>query len=185
MWWSPSPRCVIYPEEHTISRSLKKTCRKSTYEFSIDQDFTGVIQACAAPRTDDEGTWITDEMQNAYIDLHRLGYAHSAEVWRDGILVGGLYGLAIGQIFFGESMFSRESNTSKIAMACLVKRLRENGFNLIDCQVSSPHLFTLGAREIQRKHFIHELNQHCDMANTIEVWQTECISVKEYLYPDE
>lgn len=185
MWWSPSPRCVIYPEEHTISRSLRKTCRNSNYKFSMNQDFEGVIHACAEPRSDGEGTWITPEMRAAYNQLHKQGYAHSAEIWRGNELVGGLYGLAIGRIFFGESMFSRESNTSKMAMACLVKRLHHHGFTLIDCQVSSPHLFTLGAREIQRKQFIHELDQYCAVANTIEVWQTDRVPVREYLYPDE
>lgn len=185
MWWSPSPRCVIYPYEFKINRSLRKTCRNKDFWLSMDQEFDDVIQCCATPRHDAPDTWITPEMKAAYRKLHRLGHAHSVEIWHNQNLVGGLYGLSIGQIFFGESMFSIYSNASKVAMACLVHRLLRYNYLLIDCQVSSPHLFTLGAREIQRDVFIRNLDQYCSMANPIDIWQTVPVPVKEYLYANE
>jgi leucyl/phenylalanyl-tRNA--protein transferase len=185
MWWSPSPRCVIYPDELVIRRSLKKSMRNGGYNFSMDQAFSDVIRCCAAPREDEAGTWITDAMQDAYRHLHALGYAHSVEIWKNDQLVGGLYGIAIGQVFFGESMFSTQRDTSKIALACLIHRIRDAGFKLIDAQVTSGHLISLGAREIERSRFHSELTTYCHMENTIDLWQTGPMPVKEFLFSNE
>ncbi|MBD3609855.1 MAG: leucyl/phenylalanyl-tRNA--protein transferase [Gammaproteobacteria bacterium] len=159
LWWSPDPRAVLYPAQLKISRSLRKTLRKQEYQISLDQDFRGVIQACAEPREEQEGTWITDEMRDAYINLHNLGYAHSVEAWYNDELVGGVYGISIGRIFYGESMFARRTDASKVAFVHLVKQLANWDFKLIDCQVSSEHLFSLGAVEIPRYEFLQEIQQ--------------------------
>jgi len=160
-WWSPDPRMVLYPDEFHMSRSLKKSIRKNAFEFSIDQAFESVIQACSEPRNKQQGTWITKEMQQAYIGLHKMGKAHSLEIWKENQLVGGLYGIAIGRVFFGESMFSRVTDASKAAFLALCRILDTSGFELIDCQVYSEHLETLGAREIDRSLFEKQLQQYC------------------------
>ena len=165
LWWSPDPRTVLFPEELHISRSLGKVLRQSRYQVTFDRDFAAVIQACAAPREYADGTWITDSMQLAYLELHRRGYAHSVEVWEQDALVGGLYGLAIGQLFFGESMFSRADNASKVGFATLVERLKAWGFVLIDCQMPTEHLHSFGARAITRTTFADYLRQHLDQPN--------------------
>jgi leucyl/phenylalanyl-tRNA--protein transferase len=153
LWWSPDPRMVLVPSEFIVSHSLKKLLRSGQFEVRFDSAFTEVMQACAAPRNAQAGTWIHPEMIAAYSELHRLGYAHSVETWCDGELVGGLYGMSIGKMFFGESMFSRRSNASKIALARLSQQLKRWGFGLIDCQMHTPHLASLGAREIPRDEF--------------------------------
>ncbi|WQG57457.1 leucyl/phenylalanyl-tRNA--protein transferase [Pseudomonas sp. RTB3] len=165
LWWSPDPRTVIFPDELHVSRSLGKLLRQQRYSVTYDQDFAAVIQACAAPRDYADGTWITDSMQSAYLELHRRGYAHSVEVWEQDALVGGLYGLAIGQLFFGESMFSRADNASKVGFATLVERLKAWGFVLIDCQMPTEHLHSFGARAITRTTFADYLRQHLDQPN--------------------
>lgn len=165
LWWSPDPRTVLFPEELHISRSLSKILRQNRYQVTFDRDFTVVIQACAAPRDYADGTWITDSMQSAYLELHRRGYAHSVEVWEQDTLVGGLYGLAIGRLFFGESMFSRADNASKVGFATLVERLKAWGFVLIDCQMPTEHLHSFGARAITRTTFADYLRQHLDQPN--------------------
>ena len=158
LWWSPDPRMVLVPREFRCSRSLRRSLRRGAYEVRFDHHFSAVIQACAqAPRHGQHGTWITKEMQTAYRQLFELGFAHSVETWLDGQLVGGLYGLAIGRMFYGESMFSLVSDASKIAMAHLTSFLEQQGFGLIDCQMNTPHLASLGAREIGRKEFIGRL----------------------------
>lgn len=157
LWWSPDPRLVLLPHELNVSRSLAKLARKAPFEISFDRDFSGVIQACAESRTEDTGTWITEDMEDAYIALHGLGFAHSVEAWQEGQLVGGLYGVALGGAFFGESMFSRKSNASKIALLHLIREIQPLGYELIDCQVSSDHLLSLGAREISRQSFLQML----------------------------
>jgi leucyl/phenylalanyl-tRNA--protein transferase len=162
LWWSPDPRTVLFPEELHISRSLSKVLRHKRYQVSFDQDFAGVIRACAAPRTYAQDTWITESMQDAYLQLHQRGIAHSVEVRQDGELVGGLYGLAMGQLFFGESMFSRADNASKVGFATLVTRLRQWGFVLIDCQMPTQHLHSFGARAIARSRFADYLQRHLD-----------------------
>jgi len=157
LWWSPDPRMVLYPEDLRISKSLQKSLTKAQYKVTLDEAFPRVIACCAMPRGSSSGTWITPDMQSAYTTLFEAGHAHSVEVWRDEALVGGLYGVAIGQVFFGESMFSFESNTSKIALAYLVKQLQRWNYKLIDCQVSSEHLESLGAVEISRGEFREQL----------------------------
>ncbi|WP_409283439.1 leucyl/phenylalanyl-tRNA--protein transferase [Pseudomonas protegens] len=162
LWWSPDPRTVLFPDELHISRSLGKLLRKQRYEVTFDQDFAAVISACAAPRAYADGTWISEAMQQAYLQLHQRGHAHSVEVWDEGELVGGLYGLAMGQLFFGESMFSRADNASKFGFAILVQHLKAWGFVLIDCQMPTEHLHSLGARSIIRAEFADYLKQHLD-----------------------
>lgn len=162
LWWSPDPRTVLFPEELHISRSLSKALRQKRFQVSFDQDFAEVIRACAAPRTYAQDTWITESMQDAYLQLHQRGIAHSVEVRQDGELVGGLYGLAMGQLFFGESMFSRADNASKVGFATLVTRLRQWGFVLIDCQMPTQHLHSFGARAIARSRFADYLQRHLD-----------------------
>jgi len=153
LWWSPDPRLVLLPERLKISQSLRKFVKKRLYTVIFDQHFATIVRRCAESRPGSPGTWITDDMQAAYCRLHELGMAHSVEVWNGADLVGGLYGVALGRVFFGESMFSRKDNTSKLALVYLVKHLQHWGFELIDCQVSSPHLFTLGAEQISRREF--------------------------------
>ena len=168
LWWSPDPRTVLFPEELHVSRSLGKLLRKQRYQVSFDRDFAAVIQACAAPRDYADGTWITDDMQDAYIELHARGHAHSVEVWDNGELVGGLYGLAMGQLFFGESMFSRADNASKYGFVTLVRQLQAWGFVLSDCQMPTDHLQSLGARSIPRQLFADYLQKHLDLPTTAQ-----------------
>jgi leucyl/phenylalanyl-tRNA--protein transferase len=157
LWWSPDPRAVLYPEKLRISRSLRKTLRRGHFRVRFDTAFREVVLACAAPRANSSGTWITDDMVTAYCRLHELGFAHSIETWADERLVGGLYGVALGGVFFGESMFARATDASKAALVALVKQLRAWGFGLVDCQVPSEHLTSLGAENIPRSRFLHEL----------------------------
>src|SRR5262245_24310226 len=159
LWWSPDPRMVLFPGELKISRSLGKTLRNRSYEVRFDSAFPEVIASCAAPRRGAPGTWISDAMIDAYLELHRLGHAHSVETWIDGGLAGALYGVAMGGVFFGESMFSRVRDASKIALAALVARLKQDGFGLIDCQMHTRHLETMGAREIPRARFSRLLEE--------------------------
>jgi len=153
LWWSPDPRCILLPDALRVSRSMRQFLKKGLVSISFDRDFRAVIAACQKPRPDQEGTWITAEMQAAYTELFELGYAHSVEVWQAEKLVGGLYGLSLGRAFFGESMFSRTPNASKAALIALVETLRARGFSLIDCQLETPHLLSLGARTIPRRDF--------------------------------
>jgi leucyl/phenylalanyl-tRNA---protein transferase len=153
LWWSPSPRTVIFPNQLHISKSLRKVIRNGTYSVSFDHCFSDVMRACAAPRSDDGGTWISEDIIAGYSALHKQGFAHSVEVWEGETLVGGLYGMALGRIFFGESMFSRADNASKVGFAHLVQQLIAWDFQLIDCQVANDHLFSLGAVEIPREEF--------------------------------
>lgn len=162
LWWSPDPRSVLLPDWLHISHSLKKTLKQGQFCVTYDQNFHQVIQACSDPRTYSSNTWITDQMLSAYQELHRLGYAHSVEVWQDNELAGGLYGIAIGRVFFGESMFSLRANASKVGFCHLVGKLSSLGFHLIDCQIHSPHLASLGAKEIPRTEFLRFLNRHID-----------------------
>jgi len=159
LWWSPAPRMVLYPGELHVSRSLRKSLRRRGYEVSLNQAFADVIRACAAPRDAQPGTWLLPEMIDAYGELHRAGFAHSIEVWLGEELVGGLYGIALGQMFFGESMFSRKTDGSKVAIALLAELSLKQPFRLIDCQVYTEHLASLGAREISRELFQATLEQ--------------------------
>jgi leucyl/phenylalanyl-tRNA--protein transferase len=159
LWWSPDPRMVLLVEELHISRSLRKTIRSGRFVVTADRAFSAVMTGCAEPRSDVEGTWITTEMRAAYARLAALGYAHSIEAWRDGQLVGGLYGIAIGRIFFGESMFARMPDASKVAFVTLVRHLQQWQFRMIDCQMPTAHLASFGAREIPRRDFLAEVNR--------------------------
>lgn len=158
LWWSPDPRMVLFPNEFSPSRSLARTLRQSRYEVRFDTAFDAVIAACAqTPRAGQNGTWITASIREAYCALHEQGYAHSAETWIDGELAGGLYGVAIGRMFYGESMFARCRDASKIAFAHLMRYLQTAGFGMVDCQVHTRHLASLGAYEIPRSGFLHRL----------------------------
>lgn len=157
LWWTPDPRMVLFPDELHVSRSMRKLLARTDLRVRSDTDFAGVVAACAEPRPGANGTWITPDMQQAYQALFELGYAHSVEVWDGPELVGGLYGIAMGEVFFGESMFSRISNASKLAFVQLVRALATGGYRLIDCQVANPHLESLGARNIPRREFMRYL----------------------------
>ncbi len=162
LWWSPDPRAVLIPDQFRPSRSLRKNLRKHPFRVTLDTAFAEVIEACSEPRKDGAGTWITEEMKQAYAQLHRIGFAHSVECWEGDMLVGGLYGVSMGKVFFGESMFSRRTDASKIGFAHLVEQLKEWGFGLIDGQVSSGHLASLGAKDIPRDEFLGLLDIWCD-----------------------
>jgi len=157
LWWSPDPRMVLYCDELKVPRSLAKSLRNKGFEIRIDFAFSRVIKACAEPRKGEPGTWLGKDMQAAYLALHRAGHAHSFETWQDDALVGGLYGVAIGRAFFGESMFSRATDASKVALVALVETLRGRGCPMIDCQQRTPLLASLGAREIPRRQFLRRL----------------------------
>ena len=157
LWWSPDPRMVLYCDELRMPRSLAKSVRNKGYEIRVDSDFPGVLEGCAAPRKGEAGTWLNAQMCRAYLALHRAGHAHCFECWRAGALVGGLYGVAIGRMFYGESMFSRATDASKVALVALVEELRARGFPLVDCQMKTPLLASLGAREVPRRAFLREL----------------------------
>ncbi len=158
LWWSPDPRAVLYPARLRVRRSLAKRIRNAGFEVTVDRAFRPVMEACAAPRRDSAGTWITTGMLDAYTRLHQEGLAHSVEVWEGDELVGGLYGVGLGAVFFGESMFSHRADASKVALVWLVRHLQAEGVHFIDCQVSSSHLATLGAVDIPRTRFIRELD---------------------------
>jgi leucyl/phenylalanyl-tRNA--protein transferase len=174
LWWSPDPRTVLYPDRLKISRSLGKTLRQQRFHVTLDQAFERVIDACAAPRRANPagGTWITGEMRAAYCQLHTQGHAHSVEAWQGTELVGGLYGVAMGGAFFGESMFSRATDASKVALAHVVGQLTAWGYTLIDCQVGSAHLFSLGAEEIPRRDFLAHLRAALALPGRPGSWRT-------------
>jgi leucyl/phenylalanyl-tRNA--protein transferase len=164
LWWSPNPRLVLYPHLIHISRSLHKLLKKNIFSITFDQCFETVMHNCAGMRRGEHhGTWITSEMMAAYQELHQLGYAHSIEVWNDNQLVGGLYGIALGKIFFGESMFSHQDNASKIALAYLCGQLNAWGYQLVDCQVESDHLLSMGAVNISRQEFEQQLREYTNI----------------------
>jgi len=171
LWWSPDPRMVLFPAELRVTRSLAKTLRNASYEVRFDTAFDDVMRGCAAPRAGQPGTWITAEMRAAYGRLHELGYAHSAETWIDGELAGGLYGVAIGRMFFGESMFMRRRDASKIAFVHLVEHLRAADYGLIDCQMHTEHLASLGARTLARREFSRRLKDLVDYERAPGRWQ--------------
>jgi leucyl/phenylalanyl-tRNA--protein transferase len=160
LWWSPDPRMVLFPNEFKCSRSLGKTLRHGAFSTRLDHAFSATIRSCAAPRRSGPDTWLNAEMIDSYDQLHELGFGHSVETYRGGQLVGGLYGIQLGQVFFGESMFSAERDASKIALARLVEECRARDIQVIDCQVASPHLAGLGAREVSRSQFVTQLHQY-------------------------
>jgi len=173
LWWSPDPRTVLFPPDLHVSRSLAKTLRKTPLRVTYDQAFERVILACAGPRRDADGTWITAEMRQAYQQLHTQGWAHSVEVWDGNQLVGGLYGIAMGKLFFGESMFSHVDNASKIGFVTLVRDLAAWGFVMIDCQMQTAHLQSLGASSLSRERFSEYLAKYLDQAS-MAAWPTSC-----------
>lgn len=170
LWWSPEPRCVLLPDALNVSRSLKRRLRRQEYDVTFDKAFDAVIRACAEPRPGSGGTWITEAMVCAYNGLHDLGWAHSVEVWLQDDLVGGLYGVAIGRVFFGESMFSRATDGSKVALVSLVEALQPLGYRLIDCQLPSRHLESMGAAPMPRARFLELLPQLCGDAGRPPHW---------------
>jgi len=170
LWWSPDPRMVLFPCEMRVTRSLGKVLRNRPYEVRFDTAFDAVVAACAEPRSGQNGTWITDDVREAYGHLHRLGHAHSAETWIDGELAGGLYGVSLGGVFFGESMFMRESDASKIAFVHLVRWMSARGCLLVDCQMHTGHLASLGAREIPRAAFLQHLSELVDYPAPVGPW---------------
>lgn len=177
LWWSPDPRCVIFTDKLHISHSLRKQLRRGAYSVSLDTAFDEVVAACAAPRRDQTSaaTWITAAMQAAYSELHRRGCAHSIEIRMHGELAGGLYGVAIGGVFFGESMFSRQRNASKIALACLIRQLQVWGFEMLDCQVPSAHLASLGSVCLPRSEFLQLLARYIALPGRARTWRYEAI----------
>ena len=179
LWWSPDPRCVFRPGDLHVSRRLRRDLLRSRCELRINTAFAEVIEACAGPRRHGQGTWITNDMRAAYVRLHAEGWAHSVEVWEDDELVGGLYGLAIGRVLFGESMFSRQSNASKMALL-LVDRLLSSGvLGILDCQVQSSHLLSLGAITIPRAEFVERINALCDPPEPFAGWPMTPLQVAE------
>ncbi len=184
LWWSPDPRCIIRPDSFHVARRLRRSIRDTDLVLSFNKAFSIVIESCAADRLGQEGTWITDEMIEAYSSLHTEGWAHSVEVWRDDDLVGGLYGLAIGKAFFGESMFSETSNASKIAMWALCELLVRHEFAILDCQVVSPHLTSLGATLMPRAEFGALLERACNPATKLGDWPENRLPVAKLLGSD-
>jgi leucyl/phenylalanyl-tRNA--protein transferase len=170
LWWSPDPRAVLRPDGVKVSRSLRRSLIKGGFELKIDHAFRAVVAACAEPRRYTDSTWITRDMAAAYARLHELGWAHSFESWRDGELVGGLYGVAIGRVFFGESMFARAADASKVALVRLAEHLRARSFELIDCQVASAHVASLGASSISRAAFLSLLDRYCEPPGSPGSW---------------
>ncbi len=179
LWWSPDPRCVMFPADLHVSRRLAQQMRKSSYTVRFNASFNQVIEACAAPRRFQQGTWITTAMMTAFARLHREGWAHSVEIWDEGKLVGGLYGIGIGRIFFGESMFSSMPNASKMALAALIRHMRETGMELLDCQVVSRHLESLGATMLPRNTFEKSLRRACEPACKCVDWPMEALPVAD------
>jgi leucyl/phenylalanyl-tRNA--protein transferase len=173
LWWSPNPRAVLHPADLHVSRSLRRAVAAKRFEITADTAFERVLAGCAAPRRYTDATWITDEMASAYTALHRLHFAHSFEAWQDGRLVGGLYGVAIGRVFFGESMFARATDASKVAFVHAVRYLVARAFELIDCQVASAHLRSLGACDVPRSRFLRTIARLCDPAREPSAWNAD------------
>ncbi|OUR72042.1 leucyl/phenylalanyl-tRNA--protein transferase [Methylophaga sp. 41_12_T18] len=178
LWWSPDPRMVLFTDSIKLSKSLKKTLRNHQFTITLDNAFEQVMLACSKPRSSQEldpenSSWIHPQMISAYTQLHQLGYAHSIECWQDNKLVGGLYGVAIGKAFFGESMFSHVRDSSKVALVALCQQLQRLGYPMIDCQVHSDHLASLGAQQINRNDFIEHLNNLCQQPQTLSRWQLD------------
>lgn len=174
LWWSPDPRLVLFPSDIHVSKSLKKKIRSSQFNITIDNAFEQTIHSCALPRgKGQEDTWLVDEMIDSYLTLHHQGYAHSIETWKNGKLVGGLYGVCLGGSFFGESMFSFDTDTSKLALVSLAKFLDYHGFDLIDCQVTTSHLLSMGATEISRNHFLDIISPSVKRTDIKDIWKPD------------
>ncbi len=170
LWWSPNPRLILYPDSFKLSKSFKRVLKNSNYLVTFDKAFHKVIDYCSKiPRAGQDGTWINEDIKSSYIELHKMGYAHSVEVWIDGFLSGGLYGVALGKAFFGESMFSLKSNSSKIALKAISDVLNKRGYDFIDCQVSTEHLISLGAVKISRSQFLDKLELAISKGNLDDI----------------
>lgn len=180
LWWSPDPRCVFYPERYRVARRLRRDLKNYDATVTFNQAFDDVVAACAGPRRSEQGTWITTDIMDAYGAMHRAGWAHSVELWRDGQLIGGSYGMAIGKVFFGESMFSHADNASKLALMALCRVLTEHDFRLFDCQVVSEHLLTLGAEVLPRKAFVTQLEESCYPAVPFADWPQGHVPVQDF-----
>jgi len=175
LWWSPDPRAIVHPSDIKVSKSMRNVLNQAQYTISFDRDFEGVMRGCAD--RPGEGTWITDDFVNAYLTLHELGFAHSVEAWNDDDdLVGGLYGVSLGSMFFGESMFARSSNASKVAFVTLARQLKRWKFDCIDCQIMNPHLESLGARHIQRNEFLSILSAALEQDTKRGTWSLNKLS---------
>jgi leucyl/phenylalanyl-tRNA--protein transferase len=173
MWWSPDPRFVLFPSKLKISKSTRQLLRKNPFKITFDRRFEEVIRQCQnAPRKEQDGTWITDELVNAFIKLHKKGFAHSVEVWQNNELVGGLYGLSIGKVYFGESMFSKVSNASKVGFITLVQEMQKRGISLVDCQVHTDYLESLGAEHITRDNYMGHLEVLLDFDSLNGAWSS-------------
>lgn len=181
LWWSPNPRMVFQIQNFQPSRSLVRFVNKAPLKVTLNHAFESVINACAAPRKDQSGTWITDDIKKAYCELHRIGYAHSVEVWENNELVGGIYGIAIGKLFCGESMFSQIANSSKVALSTLIGYLRLNGFPILDCQVKNNHLISLGAVEIARDQFIDQLESLISLPTKPDIWRPKDLDPRRFV----
>jgi leucyl/phenylalanyl-tRNA--protein transferase len=179
LWWSPDPRCVLFPGDFHLSRRLAREMRRSTARVCFNTDFGGVISGCAEPRASQQGTWITSEMLAAYSRLHKEGWAHSIEVWDDNSMIGGVYGVAIGKVFFGESMFSRRPNASKYALFALSRILLSQDFVLIDCQVASRHLMSLGSVAMPRSDFSAMVSSSCNPVSMTLEWPKSALIIAE------
>lgn len=173
LWWCPDPRAVLRPDDLKVSRSLRKSIARKDYAVTFDRVFSDVLNACAGARAKSRGTWLGPDMQEAYCELHEQGHSHSVEVWREGTLIGGLYGISVGRVFFGESMFSHANDASKIALYYLCEQLKAWSYDLIDCQISSEHLTSLGAEEISRITFLQRLSQAVHLSGKDGRWQFE------------
>ncbi len=172
LWWSPDPRLVLYPKEIKVSKTLKRIIKKDKFHITMDHAFAGVIRECAQIRAENnEGTWINEDMMKAYFRLHQSGYAHSVEAWYEGGLIGGLYGVSLGKSFFGESMFTRISNASNVALVKLVEYLAALSFDMVDCQVRTEHMIRFGAREVPRDRFLQQLNESLGKQTIKGKWQ--------------
>jgi len=176
LWWSPDPRAVLMPGAMKVSRSLSKSLRRGDYAVTLDGAYRDVLDACAGPRMRSRGTWLGSDMRDAYQELHRRGYSHTVEVWRDGALIGGLYGVALGRAFFGESMFSHATDASKIALYWLCEQLKAWSFHLLDCQVASEHLRTLGAIDVSRERFLNLLRPAVAQPGRTGTWHFDIAS---------
>ena len=176
LWWSPATRCVLEPSALHLSKSLRKTLRRNDYQVTVDRSFDQVIKACSEPRDEDGDTWITDEMIAAYIQLHNQSESHSIEVWRDGDLIGGLYGVTVGSLFCGESMFHTKTDASKVALYVLVEHMKHHHMSFIDCQMETPHLSSLGCETMPREEFISRLELSKNLKVADDAWQAQSLS---------
>jgi len=181
LWWSPNPRCILIPSDFHIPKRLSRDIRKTVIHISFNTTFKQIIANCAAPRMHQEGTWLNEDMINAYNDLHTMGWSHSVEVWTENTLIGGLYGVAIDRVFFAESMYSRTSNASKFALLALCHVLKKHHFALSDCLVPSAHLFTLGAKTIKKINFLEVLKNNCSIKNKFIHWPTGKTNLNDFI----